>query len=108
MKKDEIQEVFTVTPLPDDPPEGEIKVVANIGGEEAVGPKPQIVSNKEFGALIIVQIDNADSYPHEKNKFFEQLAEQIYKALKGFSYAGFRVISANVHTDADMSDVRPR
>lgn len=106
--KDEIKEVFTVTPLPDDLPEGEIRVVANIGGEEAVGPKPQIVSNKEFGALIIVQIDNADSYPHEKNKFFKKLAEQIYEALKGFSYAGFRVISANVHTDADMSDVRPR
>lgn len=34
--KSEIKEVFTVNPLPDDPPQGEIKVVANIGGEAPV------------------------------------------------------------------------
>lgn len=100
--KDEIQEVFTVTPLPDDPPEGEIKVVANIGGEETVSQKRQVVSTKEFRALIIVTIDSADNeYPNKKNEFFKKLAEQIYGALKGFSHAGFKVISANVHTDAE-------
>ena len=104
----EIQEVFNVIPLPDDPPEGEIKVVANIGGEEDVGQKRQVVSTREFRALIIVTIDNVDSYPNKKNEFFKQLAEQIYGALKGFSHAGFKVIAANIHTDADMSNVRPR
>lgn len=109
MKRDEIQEVFTVSPLPDDPPEGEIRVMASIGGEETVGQKAQIVSTKEFRALIIVRIDNADSYPDKKNDFFEQVAEQIYKALKGFSHAGFKIISANVRTDADMSNhIDPR
>lgn len=44
--KDEIQKVFTVSPLPDDPPEGEIKVVANIGGEKT------IVLNKSYELIM--------------------------------------------------------
>ncbi len=34
--KNKIQKVFTVTPLPDDPPQPDIRTVARIGGEETI------------------------------------------------------------------------
>ena len=34
--RSEIQKVFTITPLPDDPPKGKINVVASIGGEKTI------------------------------------------------------------------------
>jgi hypothetical protein len=40
--RDRIEKVFSVSPLKDDPPQGEIKVVANIGGEAPV------VTNKDY------------------------------------------------------------
>lgn len=40
--RSEIQNVFTVTPMKDDPPKGEINVVGSIGGEKT------IILNKSF------------------------------------------------------------
>ncbi len=44
--KSKIQKIFTVTPLPDDPPKGEIRTVANIGGEKT------IVLNKSYELIM--------------------------------------------------------
>jgi len=71
--KHEIQNVFTVTPLPDDPPKGEINIVASIGAPET------ITLNKSFELFMQVAFEvrgkNLDS--RQVNPLLEKFREQL-------------------------------
>ncbi len=78
--KSEIQKVFTVTPFPDDPPKGEIRTVASIGGEEAIHQKGyEFIMNVCFE----VREENLDS--RQVNPLLRKFREQLenYKFKEG-------------------------
>lgn len=75
-----IQNVFTVRALPDDPPKGEINVVANIGGHETIHPK-----SYEFIMNVCFEVRGKDLDSRQVNPLLRQFKQQLkdFKLYEG-------------------------
>lgn len=101
MKHDGVETIFTVTPLKDDPPEKEVRVVASFGHHESIYPK-----DYEFFMHVCYEVKNHDRDRDLNAEIVNPTLRKFRRQLESYKFKEGGISAWTVRVDEFMGDYR--